>query len=97
MSPESVSPPQVADRRERQRAWIRLARERLSAFVLSSAGEVDAASREAETALRGAVSSGAAIETISAELEVSPRALKAIVDGSVPLRSLHPDDSLRPA
>ncbi|MFJ4037792.1 hypothetical protein ACIPVB_06870 [Microbacterium sp. NPDC090007] len=87
----------VADPRERQRAWIRLAQARLAAFVRSSAGEVDQATREAESALRDAVSSGTGIEVLSAELEVSPRALRAIVDGSVPLRSLHPDGGLRPA
>lgn len=93
--PAPVAATESTDPRERQRAWIRVARARLAAFVRSSAGEVDQATREAESALRAAVSSGTGIETLSAELEVSPRALRAIVDGTVPLRSLHPDDSLR--
>lgn len=97
LAPAPDAPAESVDLRERQRAWIRLAKARLAAFVRSSAGEVDQATREAESALRAAVSSGTGIETLSAELEVSPRALRAIVDGSVPLRSLHPDDSLRPA
>ncbi|MDT0115661.1 hypothetical protein Q9R20_01570 [Microbacterium sp. PRF11] len=82
-------------RRERQRASIRHAAHRLAAFVGSSATDVDDASRAAETALRAAVSSGAGLERVSAELEVSVRALRAIVDGTVPLRSLHPDARLR--
>lgn len=83
---------------ERERtASIRLAAERLAAFVVSTADGVEAAARAAEAALRGAVSSGAGLERVSAELELSPRALRAIVDGSVRLRSLHPDAHLRPA
>ncbi len=81
---------------ERERAAsIRLAAERLGAFVTSTAESVETAARAAESALRGAVSSGAGVERVSAELELSPRALRAIVDGSVALRSLHPDDRLR--
>lgn len=83
---------------ERERsASIRLAAERLAAFVGSTADGVEAAARAAEAALRGAVSSGAGVERVSAELELSPRALRVIVDGSVRLRSLHPDARLRPS
>ncbi|MDQ1122855.1 hypothetical protein [Microbacterium trichothecenolyticum] len=82
---------------ERQRACIRAAQARLAAFLASTAVDIDAAARDAEDALRSAVSSGAGLERVSAELELSPRALRAIVDGTVRLRSLHPDDRLRPA
>lgn len=82
---------------ERQRAAIRAAQARLAAFVASTSADVDAAARDAEAALRSAVSSGAGLDRVSAELELSPRALRAIVEGSVRLRSLHPDDRLRPA
>lgn len=85
----------LADRRERQRRSIRHAQAKLAAFVRSSADDVAEAAHAAEAALRGALSSGAEVERVSAELEVSPRALRAIVDGSVPLRTLHPDDRLR--
>ncbi|AOX45093.1 hypothetical protein [Microbacterium sp. BH-3-3-3] len=80
---------------ERQRARIRAAQARLAAFIASTAADVDEVAREAEAALRAAVSSGAGVERVSAELELSPRALRAIVDGSVRLRSLHPDERLR--
>lgn len=82
---------------ERQRASIRAAQARLAAFVASTAADVEDAAREAEVALRSAVSSGAGLDRVSAELELSPRALRAIVDGSIRLRTLHPDDRLRPA
>lgn len=82
---------------ERQRAAIRAAQARLAAFITSTAGDVEDAARDAEAALRTAVSSGAGLERVSAELELSPRALRAILEGSVRLRSLHPDDGLRPA
>lgn len=82
---------------ERQRVAIRAAQARLSAFITSTAIDVETAARDAEAALRTAVSSGAGLERVSAELELSPRALRAIVEGSVRLRSLHPDDRLRPA
>lgn len=82
---------------ERQRAAIRAAQARLAAFVASTSADVDGAARDAEAALRSAVSSGAGLDRVSAELELSPRALRAIVEGSVRLRSLHPDDRLRPA
>lgn len=82
---------------ERQRAAIRAAQARLAAFVASTSAGVDDAARDAEAALRSAVSSGAGLDRVSAELELSPRALRAIVEGSVRLRSLHPDDRLRPA
>lgn len=85
----------AADGRERQRRSIRHAQAQLAAFVRSSADDVAEAAHAAETALRTALSSGAGMERVSAELEVSPRALRAIADGSVPLRSLHPDDRLR--
>ncbi|WP_279367496.1 hypothetical protein [Microbacterium testaceum] len=88
--------PDPSDGRERQSACIRLAQARLAAFVESSADDVDETSDAAVTALRSAVSSGADLDRISAELEVSTGAIQAIVDGSVPLRSLHPDDRLRP-
>lgn len=80
---------------ERQRAYIRAAQDRLAAFLSSTAADVDETARDAETALRTAVSSGAGLERVSAELELSPRALRAIVEGSVRLRCLHPDDRLR--
>lgn len=82
---------------ERQRVSIRAAQARLAAFLASTAADVEAAAHDAEAALRNAVSSGAGLERVSAELELSPRALRAIVEGSVRLRSLHPDDRLRPA
>jgi hypothetical protein len=82
---------------ERQRVSIRAAQARLAAFLASTAADVEAAAHDAEAALRAAVSSGAGLERVSAELELSPRALRAIVEGSVRLRSLHPDDRLRPA
>ncbi|WP_150952062.1 hypothetical protein [Microbacterium testaceum] len=87
--------PEPTDGRERQSASIRLARVRLAAFVQSTADDIVETSHAAVAALRSAVSSGAALERISAELEVSTGAIRAIVDGSVPLRSLHPDDRLR--
>jgi len=81
---------------ERERsASIRLAAERLAAFVVSTAESVDSAAGAAEAAMARAVSTGASVERVSAELELSPRALRAIVEGSVRLRSLHPDDRLR--
>jgi hypothetical protein len=89
-----VSP---ANALERQRATIRAAQARLAAFIMSTAADVEDAARDAEAALRTAVSSGAGLERVSAELELSPRALRAILEGSVRLRSLHPDDRLRPA
>ncbi|WZH37087.1 MAG: hypothetical protein PIR02_00155 [Microbacterium enclense] len=82
---------------ERQRASIRAAQARVAAFLASTAADVEVAAHDAEAALRNAVSSGAGLERVSAELELSPRALRAIVEGSVRLRSLHPDDRLRPA
>ncbi len=82
---------------ERQRATIRAAQARLAAFITSTAADVEDAACDAEAALRTAVSSGAGLERVSAELELSPRALRAILEGSVRLRSLHPDDRLRPA
>lgn len=82
---------------ERQRVTIRAAQARLAAFIASTAADVEDAARDAEAALRTAVSSGAGLERVSAELELSPRALRAILEGSVRLRSLHPDDRLRPA
>ncbi|WP_153004130.1 hypothetical protein [Microbacterium testaceum] len=81
---------------ERQRVTIRAAQARLAAFIASTAADVEDAARDAEAALRTAVSSGAGLERVSAELELSPRALRAILEGSVRLRSLHPDDRLRP-
>lgn len=98
MSPDTqrIAPTaEPAEGRERQRRSIRHAQAQLAAFVRSSADDVAEAAHAAEAALRGALSSGAGVERVSAELEVSPRALRAIVDGSVPLRSLHPDDRLR--
>ncbi len=89
--------PEPADGRERQSACIRLAQARLAAFVQSTADDVDETSHAAVSALRSAVSAGADLDRISAELEVSTGAIQAIVDGSVPLRSLHPDDRLRSA
>jgi len=89
--------PDPVDGRERQSACIRLAQARLAAFVQSTVDDVDQNSAAAVTALRSAVSSGAALDRISAELEVSTGAIQAIVNGSVPLRSLHPDDRLRSA
>lgn len=86
-----------SDALERQRACIRGAEARLAAFLASTAADIDEAAHEAENALRSAVSSGAGLERVSAELELSPRALRAIVDGTVRLRSLHPDDRLRQA
>ena len=88
--------PDPSDRSERQSTCIRLAQARLAAFVESTADDVDETSDAAVTALRSAVSSGADLDRISAELEVSTGAIQAIVDGSVPLRTLHPDDRLRP-
>ena len=84
-----------ADGPERQRRSIRHAQAQLAAFIRSSADDVAEAAHAAEAAMRTALSSGAGVERVSAELEVSPRALRAIADGSVPLRSLHPDDRLR--
>ena len=82
---------------ERQRGALPAPPARLAAFVASTSADVDDAARDAEAALRSAVSSGAGLDRVSAELELSPRALRAIVEGSVRLRSLHPDDRLRPA
>lgn len=96
MSPSQT--PDTANAVERRRdACIRAARERLDAFVSSRAETAEAAARAAEDALHTAVSSGAGVERVSAELELSPRALRALIDGSVRLLSLHPDESLRPA
>lgn len=75
---------------ERQRAAIRRAHDLLAAFVASPFDRVDATSGAAESALRGALSAGASVERLAAEVEVSPRALRAILDGSVRLSSLHP-------
>lgn len=94
-APTADAPTATADGRERQRRSIRHAQAQLAAFVRSSADDVAEAAHGAEAALRSALSSGAGMERVSAELEVSPRALRAIADGSVPLRSLHPDDRLR--
>lgn len=88
MPPTAVPP--AASAIERQRAAIRRARDLLAAFVTSPFESAEAASGDAETALRGALSAGASMERVAAEVEVSPRALRAILDGSVRLSSLHP-------
>jgi len=85
----------AADIERERSASIRLARERLRAFVASGADGIEVATRAAETALRNAVRSGAGVERLSAELELSPRCLRAILDGAVGLRALHPDERLR--
>lgn len=73
-----------------QRALIDIARARLAQFSASHELHVGALALLAEGALHEAIAAGISTHRLAAELDLSPHALTAILDGNPGLLHLHP-------